>query len=99
MAVFVQKEISFIRWISLMLILNYILLHKSLREGFKKKNFQISDIVRKGGGGLATGPKLFFEKSLDTCPRGGVRDPCPKKFVWKKFVYLHKKATHVPSQW
>ena len=45
-----------------------------LREAKKKKNYEILDIVRKGGGGSAAA-KLFIDEKYGHVYRGGAPRP------------------------
>ena len=50
---------------------------KAIREAIKKKNYEILDIVRKGGGS-APQPNFLSMKGMDMCTEGrGVEAPRP----------------------
>ena len=66
-------------------------LEQLIFKGRVKKTFRISVIVQRGGGRLATGQKTFFQKKFGL-RGGGVKDPCPKKFVWKKACSFSKNG-------
>ena len=56
---------------------SFLLIIKSLREAFNKKNGEFSDIVQKGGRGSDKKPNFMnTEKKWQICIREGVRMSC-----------------------